>query len=44
MQENYQKFSNIRKISVGRSMHICIEGILIPQLCQIITCPENTIS
>lgn len=38
-QENYQKMINIRNLALGRSMQIFLQGVLIPQLTQVISCP-----
>jgi hypothetical protein len=40
-QENYSAVHNIRQIAVGRSMHIFIQGVLIPKLTEVLSCPES---
>ena len=39
--ENYQSVVNIRSIALGRSMHLLLQGVLIPQLTEVLSCPET---
>lgn len=40
-QEDFKTINNIREIVLGRSMQIFVQGVLIPQMTQVISCPSS---
>ena len=39
-QEDYKAVNNVREIALGRSMQIFVQGVLIPQRTQLLSCPS----
>jgi hypothetical protein len=40
--EDYRALHNVRQIALGRSMHLFVEGVLIPQMTQVVACPKTS--